>query len=223
MQTGNVVVLRGEEELFTHAAHLFTDARDEVACAARDMRTWARAQPPFPLPSGPVHEVDHAAARAARQVRKLYQPGVLLDPSSAQHLREVERPGGQIRITKEDINETIIIDRRVAILAANTAYGPRNYSVVTQPGVVQAVRSLFEAAWQGATELAVYDRGLEDVRALAPQILMLLRDGIKDEAAARELDLSVRTYRRRVAELLAALDATSRFQAGVRARELGLV
>jgi hypothetical protein len=34
--------------------------------------------------------------------------------------------------------------------------------------------------------------------------------------------MSVRTYRRRVAELLDILDAGSRFQAGVRAGELGL-
>jgi len=33
---------------------------------------------------------------------------------------------------------------------------------------------------------------------------------------------SLRTYRRRVAELMAALEAGSRFQAGVRAGELGL-
>ena len=33
----------------------------------------------------------------------------------------------------------------------------------------------------------------------------------------------VRTYRRRVAELMTALGAESRFQAGVRARELGLI
>ena len=42
------------------------------------------------------------------------------------------------------------------------------------------------------------------------------------EAAARRLGTSLRTYRRRVAELMAALEAGSRFQAGVRAGELGL-
>jgi DNA-binding NarL/FixJ family response regulator len=35
--------------------------------------------------------------------------------------------------------------------------------------------------------------------------------------------LSLRTYRRRVAELMTALGATSRFQAGARAHELGLI
>jgi DNA-binding NarL/FixJ family response regulator len=43
-----------------------------------------------------------------------------------------------------------------------------------------------------------------------------------DVTAARELGMSLRTYRRRVAELLVALGADSRFQAGMRAGELGL-
>jgi DNA-binding NarL/FixJ family response regulator len=43
-----------------------------------------------------------------------------------------------------------------------------------------------------------------------------------DEAAARQLGTSLRTYRWRVAELLAAFEARSRFQAGLRAGELGL-
>jgi hypothetical protein len=39
------------------------------------------------------------------------------------------------------------------------------------------------------------------------------RAGLSDEAAARRLGTSLRTYRR-VAELMAALEAGSRFQAG---------
>jgi DNA-binding NarL/FixJ family response regulator len=53
-------------------------------------------------------------------------------------------------------------------------------------------------------------------------ILRLLSAGQKDEAAARSMGVSVRTYRRRVAELMALLGAESRFQAGERARALGL-
>ena len=45
---------------------------------------------------------------------------------------------------------------------------------------------------------------------------------LADEAAARRLGTSLRTYRRRVAELMAALEVGSRFQAGMRAGELGL-
>jgi DNA-binding NarL/FixJ family response regulator len=51
----------------------------------------------------------------------------------------------------------------------------------------------------------------------------MLGDGLKDEAAARRLGMSLRTYRRRVAEILTLLDADSRFQAGIRAHEFGLI
>ena len=45
----------------------------------------------------------------------------------------------------------------------------------------------------------------------------MLARGAKDEQIARSLDLSLRTVRRRVAELMASLGADSRFQAGVEA------
>ncbi|MDT0406950.1 response regulator transcription factor, partial [Streptomyces edwardsiae] len=43
----------------------------------------------------------------------------------------------------------------------------------------------------------------------------------KDEAGARELGVSVRTYRRHVAELMQTLGAASRAQAALLARERG--
>ncbi|PRX45532.1 hypothetical protein B0I33_109195 [Prauserella shujinwangii] len=206
-------MVRGEEELFERTAHLFATA-GEVACAANDLHTWAAAR---------RRRSGTARHPATLRVRKIYRPGVLLDPATARHLREVAEAGADIRITAEEINETIILDRRLAILAGDLAAGVRGYSVVTVPEVVQGVCSLFEAAWRGATELAVYESRFAEIRLLAPRILDLLGSGCKDETAARRLGMGLRTYRRRVAELMAALGATSRFQAGIRARELGLV
>ena len=83
--------------------------------------------------------------------------------------------------------------------------------------------SLFTAAWEAATDLDAYLRG--EVPELAPEareILRALGAGLTDEVAARRLGTSLRTYRRRVAELMSALEAGSRFQAGVRAGALGL-
>ncbi|MEV0276130.1 hypothetical protein AB0I22_07055 [Streptomyces sp. NPDC050610] len=42
------------------------------------------------------------------------------------------------------------------------------------------------------------------------------------ERARRRVGMSVRTYRRRVAELMSVLETDSRFQAGVNAGRLGL-
>lgn len=218
MRTSDAVtVVRGEEELFRRVGHLFSTVTD-LACAANDLATWVAERR--------SDELTAAAERRAGQVRirKIYRAGLLLDQGAAQELARVrDRFGAQIRISTEDVNETIVMDGRLVILAGDLVAGQRGYSVITQPETVQGVMSLFEATWRGATDLAVFDAQVSEIRRLAPAVLDLLGSGVKDEAAARSLGLGVRTYRRRVAELMAALGAESRFQAGVRARELGLV
>lgn len=212
-----MTVVRGNEELFARAAHLFK-AADDIACAANDLHTWSATRPSEDVNAavGPQHA-------HGKRIRKIYRPGVLLNPATAHHVRHGVRIGAQVRITPDELNETIILDCRVAILAGDVTAGVPSYSVITLPEVVQGIVSLFEAAWRGATELAVYDAQLDEIRLLAPRILDLLNSGCKDETAARSLGLGLRTYRRRVAELMSALGASSRFQAGARARELGLV
>ncbi|RSN56167.1 LuxR family transcriptional regulator [Amycolatopsis sp. WAC 04182] len=218
MRTSDAVtVVRGEEELFRRVGHLFSTVTD-MACAANDLATWVAERR--------SDELAAAAERRAGQVRirKIYRADLLLDPGTAQELARVrDRFGAQIRISTEAVNETIVMDGRLVILAGDLVAGQRGYSVITQPETVQGVMSLFEATWRAATELDVFDAQVSEIRRLAPAVLDLLGSGVKDEAAARSLGLGVRTYRRRVAELMAALGAESRFQAGVRARELGLV
>ncbi|NKQ55095.1 response regulator transcription factor [Amycolatopsis sp. K13G38] len=207
--TGDVVVVRGEEELFARTAHLFA-AAEEIACAANDLHTWAVTHQ--------FHgEQDHRPLEG--RVRKLYRPAVLLDPTQAEHVWERHRLGAEIRITRDEVNETIIVGERLAILAGDG----HSYTVVTRPEVLRSVTSLFNAAWRASTDIKVFDANFAEVRALAPRILDVLASGCKDETAARTLGLGLRTYRRRVAELMNALGATSRFQAGARARDLGLV
>jgi DNA-binding NarL/FixJ family response regulator len=150
-------------------------------------------------------------------------PLVLADEAQRAHLLRLGS-GAQVRISSAPLPyETIILDRRVAILAGQPSPPGREYTVTTSPALVGGVYSLFTAAWEAATELGAYLRG--DLPELAPEareILRVLGSGVTDEAAARRLGTSLRTYRRRVAEVMAALEAGSRFQAGVRAGELGL-
>jgi DNA-binding NarL/FixJ family response regulator len=59
-----------------------------------------------------------------------------------------------------------------------------------------------------------------DERRLILELLML---GTKDESIARQLGISLRTVRRRVAGLMDELGATTRFQAGLEAARRGLL
>ncbi|NKZ06927.1 response regulator transcription factor [Actinomadura latina] len=212
------VVLRGETELIERAGRLFL-ACEEFACAATDMNTWA-------LPGSRERIVaQRHAMGVAPDVRKLYSPAALADEESERHLVELDRAGVRVRICPAPLpHETIIVDRRVAILAGPAQGGVREYTVVRSPSVVRGVVSLYRATWETAVELADYRR--DRPPALSEEsrhILRLLGGGLKDEAAARRLGLSLRTYRRRVAEILTLLDADSRFQAGLRAHEFGLI
>ncbi|WP_410587048.1 DNA-binding response regulator [Amycolatopsis sp. lyj-23] len=207
----DVVVVRGEAELFERTSHLF-ELATEISCAARDLHTWSVAHPSAP---------EREQSVRGMTVRKIYQPGVLLDPVLADHLRLMGEHGARIRITEREINETILLDRRIAIVAGDHVGGVRGYTVISSPALVQGIQSLFEAAWHGATDLESYQARFTELGAR--EILEQLASGCKDETAARALGVSLRTYRRRVAELMELLGASSRFQAGARAREAGLL
>ncbi|MDS0132617.1 MULTISPECIES: DNA-binding response regulator [unclassified Amycolatopsis] len=207
----DVVMVRGEAELFERTAHLF-ELATEISCAARDLHTWSVA-----------HKVAPEREQSVRglKIRKVYQPGVLFDPALAEHLRRMAAGGAGIRITEREINETILLDRRIAIVAGDRVGGVRGYTVISSPDLVQGIQSLFEAAWHAATDLESYQARFTELGAR--EILEQLASGCKDETAARALGISLRTYRRRVAELMELLGASSRFQAGARAREAGLL
>jgi DNA-binding NarL/FixJ family response regulator len=92
--------------------------------------------------------------------------------------------------------------------------------IVRAPGLVSLVSELFEQLWLRAAPLDHPDDAEVDDRR---RILELLMSGTKDETIARQLGLSLRTVRRRVAELMDELGARTRFQAGVEAHRRGLL
>ena len=211
--------VRGDAELIARAGHLFDAVHREFACAARDLATWSA-----PEARSAVARRVLASSTDNFTVRKLFSPMALADEAQRAHLRQLAGAGAQVRISSAPLaHETIILDRRVAILAGQPSPLGREYTVTTSPALVGGVYSLFAAAWEAATDLGAYLRGeVPDLAPEAREVLRALGAGLTDEAAARRLGTSLRTYRRRVAELMAALEAGSRFQAGVRAGELGL-
>lgn len=161
------------------------------------------------------------AAAEGVSVRLLASPA-LLDEEFAREQLGRERPVA-VRVAKVPPLQALIVDGRAALVVAESAVG-RRASVIRVPEVLHTLHTLFESVWANAVpagERIVF--GDRDRAALARRILGALQDGATDDVAARELAVSVRTYRRYVAEIMALLGANSRFQAGVRAAELGLL
>jgi DNA-binding NarL/FixJ family response regulator len=219
MREEQVFTVRGDTELMVRAGHLFETARTEFICAARDLKTWSQ-----PEARASIGGRMRAVGAAGFSVRKLLSPVALADEEARAHLRQVAGRGAVVRISGSQLpHETIMIDRRVMILAGREAAGGREYTVTTSKTLVDGVHSLFLAIWEAALDLEAYLRSdVPHLDADGRMVLEALASGLTDASAARRLGVSLRTYRRRVAELMAKLEADSRFQAGLRAGELGL-
>ncbi|MDB1090197.1 LuxR C-terminal-related transcriptional regulator [Streptomyces sp. ACA25] len=129
-----------------------------------------------------------------------------------------------LRVSGGQVQQALIADCRVAIMRSEDEYAPGGGVITEDPATVRTLDLLLAGAWNAALSPVGYQRLSEQLRKpRAQRVLQRLRAGQTDEAAAGELQVSLRTYRRHVAEIMRALGADSRFQAGVRAVELGLL
>jgi DNA-binding Lrp family transcriptional regulator len=127
---------------------------------------------------------------------------------------------GTVRIAARPPTTMLVFAGRAAVLPTD---GVRRSAdevlVVHTSALVAALSAVFELAWERATPAG---------RAAGPELrddtlLRLLATGSHDDAVASEVGVSVRTVRRRVADLLEELGGRTRFQAGVNAARSGLL
>jgi len=159
------------------------------------------------------------------RMRVLYQHTVRADLPMYSYASTLVSAGAQIRTADQLTERMLIFDRRTVFIPkwSNRDQVP-GAVIVREPVLVSFLCSLFEQFWLTAvpfgTEGPGYGSATDDLRR---SILRLLGQGLKDEGVARKLGMSVRTCRRHIAVLMAELGAESRFEAGVKAAQLGLL
>jgi DNA-binding CsgD family transcriptional regulator len=127
----------------------------------------------------------------------------------------------QVRVSDQELRCMVIVDDAVAFLPGP---GEGRVTAVRDTDAIAPLKLVFEAAWAGSRRLADQTGfGPRLGTELGQRTLRQLCSGRTDEAAARTLHISLRTYRRYVADILREFGVSSRFQAGVRAFELGLL
>lgn len=119
--------------------------------------------------------------------------------------------------------EGVLVDGKSALLCADFERESKTLFSDDEL-VVQTVESVFSCAWQNSEPLVLESWfGDKSKINFARLVLSQMYAGVTDQVAARKLRISLRTYRRVISEIMAALNATSRFQAGTLALELGLL
>jgi hypothetical protein len=130
--------------------------------------------------------------------------------------------GAAIRATPAVPASLLRVDHSVALGVVDPD-APAGLIVLRDPEALRLLDAQFELAWRIGIQPAVGRRPEAGPDPVDLAVLDALASGRKDEVAARQLGLSVRSLRRRVAQLMARLGAASRFEAGVRAAERGWV
>ncbi|WP_326588956.1 helix-turn-helix transcriptional regulator [Streptomyces sp. NBC_01294] len=171
--------------------------------------------------------LDTRCLRRGLRICSVVRKEVLDHPPTIAYLRELIAQGASIRVA-EDLSERILVyDRQTALVPVDPADTSRGALVTQQAGLVSNILALFEKIWDEAVDLSLLiDAGSESVDVLSEierRVLEELCRVGKDETGARNLDISVRTYRRHVADVLRILEASSRPHAALLARERGWI
>ncbi|MEU6143872.1 helix-turn-helix transcriptional regulator [Streptomyces sp. NPDC047081] len=210
-------------------SRLIEVASGEGAIAARLEEMYARAEhevclfdtPPYLAP--PASQLHSQADLLRRGIvsRGIYAASGLEDPDVLSRTWKMVELGEQARVLPSVPLKLLVVDGRRAMLPLTSSEAGGYCAVVVwHSAVTEALQKLFELAWQQATPLG-RPEGNGELTEDEQTLTRLLAAGMKDEAVARHLGVSLRTLRRRVSDLQERLGAASRFQLGLRVAQRG--
>lgn len=212
-----VEVVRGTPNIARLSVRVHEQSRHQVRGFDR---------PPYSSEPGTSYPLERGRLAAGITYRVVYDaaalavPGRMYDdvlPSSA--------AGEQARAVPELPIKLLISDDQLALIpAAVTSRSIDTTFVIHRSPVLDALIALFEAVWAHATPVPGAQAAPGTSKppdAETEALLSMLAAGMTDASIARSLSWSMRTTQRRMRLLMRDLGATSRFQAGVAAREKG--
>ncbi|WP_344468802.1 helix-turn-helix transcriptional regulator [Kitasatospora kazusensis] len=167
--------------------------------------------------------IDTAAMAGGVAVLTLYQDSARHDSATLAYARWMTEQGGQVRTRPTLPPRLLIVDREVAVVPIDPADTRLGALCSREAGIVAPLVALFEQTWQSAVPLGA-DRCKDTETGLSAteqELLRLLAAGLTDEVAGRRLGISARSVRRQMAGLMERLEASSRFEAGLKAAQRG--
>jgi hypothetical protein len=182
-----------------------------------DIRTLVRTQAPFPRESYEDGLRDVASFDCRIQLEVVDHTS-LEDPRIQIMQRAMTARGGQMRIAPVPYRANIY-NAAFVMLARDFDDNSVGAYAISEPDLVGALVRLHARLFRNGSRWNGKDTADSVANVDLVDVLGQLLVGSTDETAAQHLHISLRTYRRRVRELLRQMGAASRFQAGVIAQE----
>lgn len=225
-----------ESSRHTHPAELMEiiTGADNIAHRMHQLHDTARVQvrgfdrPPYSSVPG-TDNIEGKRLKEGVTYKVIYTPESLTQwPGRIQtDIRSMCAQGEIARVRPDLPLKLVLVDDRLALVPVKTSLHRIEAALVIHPcALFDALAALFESEWRQAIELRTYlasgDRfsaGPQDANSSA--VLTGLVAGLTDDSIARSLGWSLRTTQRHIQRLMHELNASSRFQAGIQARERG--
>jgi DNA-binding CsgD family transcriptional regulator len=163
-----------------------------------------------------ISQVVARTVASGRRSRAVYPLRVLHEAPEVLQTRT--EAGEEVRLIDDLPTRLLIIGVTHAIVPEPLGFSDSPRLLVRQGALVSALTLLFELYWEKATPVSELSATASNERSF---LLRQLLSGAKDEQIARTMGLSLRTIRRRIADLMIELGADTRFQAGAEAVRRG--
>ncbi|WP_125778223.1 LuxR C-terminal-related transcriptional regulator [Antribacter gilvus] len=168
--------------------------------------------------------LDKATLARGVDMRTIYLDSLRNDQPTLDHITWLAERGAEVRTVPTLPMRMLVVDRQVAVIPLDPEDSSAGALLLSTAPVVAGLAELFLATWRRAAPFC--ERRPRRSTVFAPQeqrALELWAEGCTDQMVARKLGVSHRTVRRISDRVSAEIGATSRFQVGLRASELGLV
>ncbi|MDO5739689.1 MAG: hypothetical protein Q4P07_06025 [Ornithinimicrobium sp.] len=173
---------------------------------------------------GPGHDESvrrqfQEVATSGRAIRTIFPLSMLDDAHWHAFAQDRAKAGEQQRfLTDEAITVEFAIWCGTAVLLDEGGGQDGDFVLLRSPAVLSVFAALFDELWRRAEPMLSRDASTQDAK-----LVEMLTMGFKDEAIARQLGLSLRTVRRRVAALMVQHGVETRFQLGRAVSGRGLI
>lgn len=220
--TDLVELVSGREAIVQRSKQIQNSARHQFRAIDRAPYTMV----PGDLPN----VVEQAQMARGVRYRVLYDAAGLVERHELRGDMEsgIEH-GEEARVLSRAPIKVMIADDRIGMIPLESKQSEMvSMVIVHESGLLEALGALFESLWERALPLSLLAADIspgEDQRPTRDErrVLATLLSGMTDEAAAKQLGISLRTYHRRVHDLTRRLACETRFQIGVQATRLGWI
>lgn len=178
---------------------------------------------PGPMPSIDVLDasLEHDRTLLARGIRNraIYPMSCLHSPKYARYLHDLVDTGVELRLVDHAPFDMLTFDRDAAVLAADPEHPAEAIIVIRGSALIRSFLAVYEDCWlRGLTLVRASADSGEDGEITVQErvIIRLMASGLSDDQIARKLGVHRRTVQRAIAKLMERLNATSRFEAGLK-------